>query len=273
MNLRIILLMLFIACLAGCDQSSTREAPYQMKAAAADFGAQRAKNPFLAYEHSVRLEVDVDKLQSAFDQLINACVSNELGRCAVMQSSIRGGDYGYANIQLRLAPQAVQPFMALLGNTGEITEQSTNAEDLTDVIADSSKRLEMLQSYRDRLQQLEQNPDNTIDSLIKIAAELAEVQTRLEFTQGEKAGLYQRVEQDILNISISAKSEESVLSPIGLALDEFVDNLSEATASLIIFTAYFLPWALAIWVLFFLARLSWRRSRKRVSAKKEASVG
>jgi hypothetical protein len=264
MFLRTILLILALFSLNACDQkfaSTTEE--WTGKQLTSDFSVQRGKNPFLAYEHWVHLQLTEDKLQSTFEKITNTCINHQVGQCAVLQSSIRGGEHGYASIRLRLAPEAVAPFVALMGDSGKITEQSTTAEDLTDAVADNAKRLEMLQSYRDRLQQLEQNSENNVDSLIKIAEKLAEVQSQLEFAQGEKAALYQRLEQDILNINMGVERETGVLSPIRIALAEFTDNLSEAIASLITATAYLLPWSFGLIFLFYIIRFVRRKQHRK----------
>lgn len=255
------LLLLTLAALFGCEQSNTFDEAGAQFAPASSM-EQRGKNRFLAYEHRISVELEKANFLEVFNQVIDKCVKDTEHQCIVMSSSHNAGDVTYAGIQLRVAPAGVKNYMEFISSSGEISSQSTTAEDLTDVIADTEKRLEMLTRYRAKLEELESDPKNTIDSLIKISSELAEVQTQLEFSQGEKAKLYQRVSQEILHISMQSKVHESSFGPIGEALDEFGENAAEGMSVFITAVAYLLPWIFVLWFVVYMFRVIWRRTRK-----------
>ena len=70
------------------------------------------------------------------------------------------------------------------GTQGDVTHQSTSAEDLAGPLADQVKRLALLRDYRDRLEALRVKAASAIDSLIKVNHALAQVQAELEAAAG-----------------------------------------------------------------------------------------
>lgn len=255
-------LILLVLLLAACGQSNSLDeggAQYASK----DLSLQRSKNPFLAYEHRISVEVEKAGLLDTFNKIIDKCVNDTEHQCVVLSSSHKAGSYSYAGIQMRLSPEGVKHYMEFVSAAGEVSSQSTTAEDLTDVIADTEKRLDMLMSYSSKLEQLEQDPNNNIDSLIKISSEMAQVQTQLEYAQGEKAKLYQRTTQDLLNISMQSNQHEAFFDPIADSLDEFGENIAEGISVFITALAYLLPWILALWLVFYVVLVIWRKTRKK----------
>jgi len=105
-----------------------------------------------------------------------------------------------------------------------------------------------------------------MDTLIKLTRELSQVQSEIETLTGNQAHLVQRVETEILNVSIRSSYRPSFMSPIADAASDFGGNLSEAIAVVMIVVAFLLPWALVvalgIWI--------WRKLRRR---RKQAHAG
>lgn len=258
-KLSVLLLLAFV--LAACEQSASLDEA-RSQYVSNDLSTQRSKNPFLAYEHRISVGLEKVALLDTFNKIIDKCVNDTEYRCVVLSSSHNAGSYSYASIQMRLSPEGVKHYMAVVSAAGEVSSQSTTAEDLTDVIADTDKRLDMLMSYSSKLEQLEQDPNNNIDSLIKISSEMAQVQTQLEYAQGEKAKLYQRTTQDLLNIDMQSNQHEAFFDPIADALDEFGENIAEGISVFITALAYLLPWIFALWLVFYVVRVIWRKTRK-----------
>lgn len=245
----------------ACEQSSTS---YEAKSGyvVSDLKAQRSKNPFLTYEHRVSVDVDKFQLLDTFTQVIEKCINDTEHLCVVLSSSHNADSYSSASIEMRLSPLGVKHYLEFISSVGEVSSQSTTAEDLTEVIADTEKRLDMLIDYNSKLAQLEKDPNNNIDSLIKISSEMAQVQTQLEYAQGEKAKLYQRTTQDLLNILMQSNQSETFLDPIAGALDEFGENIAEGISAFITALAYLLPWILALGLIFWSVRVIWRKTRQ-----------
>lgn len=220
-------------------------------------------NRFLAYEHHLEVTLKNAEIEKTFNALVDLCVKDTRFNCSVLHSSNQGGEYANASLRLRLKSEGVEELSKRAAEGGEVVSQSTQAEDLGGAVADAEKRIEMLTSYRDRLLELEKKPDNDIDSLIKISSELATVQTQIEYTSGEKQRLYQRIDLDILNISLRSDYEFAFYEPVTEALGTFFENLSEGIAIFINVVAYLLPWIIAITILLIVIRKYWRKKSTR----------
>lgn len=225
--------------------------------------SQRSKNKYLAYSHRISVTVETSILTSTFKSVIDTCAEDQEYSCLVMHSEHSGGAYAHGNIRLRVSPKGIPKYTALVAAAGEVEQQSTSAEDLTDAVVDTEKRLEMLSTYQAKLAAIEKSTTINIDSLIKVSAEIAEVQTQIEFAQGEKAKLYQRINMDELTITLQTKENESFISPIGEAFSDFGENLSEGMAIFITALAFLLPWTLLLVVLVWFIRFLWIRGKRR----------
>lgn len=261
--IRILVSIVFIF-LCGCssDYSSFSDsnsdgfnAPMQEK--------QRAQNKYLAYRHNITVVVEKTGLPTTFKNIINTCVEDSEYKCLIMHSEQSGGDYSYGTIQLRVAPEGISKYVSLASDSGEIQQQSTSAEDLTDSVLDTEKRLAMLNSYWSKLKELEKNPNINIESLIKVASEMSEIQTQIEYTQGQKAKIYQRINMDVLNISLQTRENETFISPVGDALSAFGEDFAEGLAIFITAAAYLIPWLLLVILLVWFLRFCWVRSKRK----------
>jgi hypothetical protein len=153
--------------------------------------------------------------------------------------------------------------VALAASGGEVASRNTSAEDLQGPIRDTAKRLDMLRSYREKLLALEGKVGNNAEALIKLSQELATVQSELEAASGVEAGLMERVNMDLLNISIQSRSQRGFWSPVKRSARDFGSNLSEGIASAITGAAYLLPWSLILFVFGLLVRKVWKRVRRK----------
>lgn len=223
---------------------------------------QESKNKYLAYTHSITVTVEKTELPAVFKTVIDTCTGDVEYNCLIMHSEQSGGNYAYGTIRLRVAPEGIPKYRSLVSASGEVEQQSTTAEDLTDSVMDVEKRLEMLESYQEKLKSLEQNPNINIESLIKVSSEISNVQTEIEYAHGQKAKLYQRINMDVLTIYLQTKENESFISPIGDAISSFGEDLSEGIAIFITAAAYLIPWVILIMFLVLLVRFVWVRSKR-----------
>lgn len=221
--------------------------------------AQRAKTEFLAYTHRIKVEVARSELSSVFNSVLEACIAETEYTCLIMNSKESGGEYAYGQITLRVSPNGVAKYKKMVTDSGSVAQQSMSAEDLTEVVKDTEQRLDMLTAYKTQLQQLEQRPNIDVDALIKLSSELAEVQTQIEYTLGQKAKLYQRINMEVLEITLDSSAHRSFYSPIGDAFSTFGENVSEGLAVFITAIAYLFPWVLLLIFLIWLLRSFWVR--------------
>ena len=117
----------------------------------------------------------------------------------------------------------------------------------------------MLKDYRSKLEALRDRAGNDIDSLIKVNKELAQVQSELEAVTGNHAHLMQRVETEILNVSIHSVQNQAFWRPITLAITDFGGNFSQGISIAITGIAYLIPWGLFVLFVVWAGRRLWLR--------------
>jgi hypothetical protein len=234
----------------GCAQKAERTAAGA--SAASEGKPAAAVDRYLAYEHTLAIEADEDKIAPVFDAVQAACLAAVTESCAVLEARITKGEYASASLKLRASAKGIRQLIEVLSAQGEIASRSTTAEDLAGPIEDTAKKLAMLNDYRAKLEALRDRSSGDVDSLIKLTRELAQVQSEIESLTGSHAQLIRRVETEILNVSISSFHNQSFWNPIKTSTADFGENLSEAIATFITSLAYLLPWVLlailAIWI-------------------------
>jgi flagellar biosynthesis chaperone FliJ len=217
---------------------------------------------YLAYEHSIQIDTDESKVATVHEVALATCRSAVADLCAVLDSRISTGRDASATIRFRAKASGIQKIVAALSKQAEVTEQSTTAEDLAGPIEDAARKLAMLSDYRTELESLRKRAAGDVDSLIKVNKELAQTQSDIEALSGEHAHLTQRVETEILNVSIGAWRNRSFWRPITTAAADFGTNFSAGVSAAMTGVAYIIPWAamavLAVW----LTRKLWRRRRQ-----------
>lgn len=260
---RILFVLLFVSVLCACNQKGdsgyAASAPRERTMA-------HAANRFLAYEHELGLETQEQQVAGAFEAAQAACREAAAEACVVLESRISTGRHAAASLKFRAAPAGIRKLIAAIGKQGEITNQSTTAEDLAGPIEDGAKKLEMLNDYRAKLQGLLGRAAADVDALIKLNRELAQVQSDIEALSGQQARLTQRVQTELLRVSIHPLSHRAFWRPIGDALSDFGTNLSQGISTAITGIAYLLPWGLVLLVLVWALRKLWRRRQLKRTA-------
>ena len=220
-------------------------------------------NRYLAYEHSMSISADDDKVVALFDAAQAACRAAVEESCVILEASIHRGDSAAASLRFRAKAEGVRILVAALSADGEVTNRSTSAEDLAGPIADNEKQLAMLTDYRTQLEALRGRPSNDLDALMRLTRELADVQSQIETRTGSQAFLMNRVQTELLSVSINSYHTQSFWSPIGDSARSFREILSESIAGLILAVAYLLPWAVVVSLLAWAVRAFQRRRKRR----------
>ncbi|MGQ9425352.1 DUF4349 domain-containing protein [Gilvimarinus sp. F26214L] len=225
--------------------------------------AQKASNPYLALEHYFRVRLAEDLIRSRYEATVERCKEDFFG-CTLVDASLHEDRYALsANIQVRIANPGVEGLMETASEGGEIASQNSRAEDLTEVVTDTEKRLEMLKSYRQRLEALESRAADDIESLIKVSSELSRVQSDIERIEAQRKNLQKRLDLDLLNIHFYTETEDQVFTPVRQSLERFVYNLFVGVSGIITGVARALPWVVALLLLGTLLRWIWRRRSRR----------
>lgn len=213
----------------------------------------------LAYERSITIDSSEDKIVGLFESFQKNCRDASADACTVLDSNIEMSRNPSARIKFRAKPKGIQKLVDSIGKQGEIFEQSTRAEELATPLMDASKQLEMLKDYRSKLEALLNRKNLDADSLIKLNKELSQAQSEIETQAGKQAFLNQRLETEILNVSIVTYRNLSFWNPITRSVQDFGTNLSEGISSAIIGIAFLIPWLILLLFLVWLGRKLWRR--------------
>jgi hypothetical protein len=262
MNARILLSILFVVILAGCSDSLETQQS-QAFISDAEYN-QREKTKYLAYEHHLVVELGLEEIRGKYEEILSFCGEDEKFSCTILESSLSSSDFSgssssSADIRLRIKPTGVKSLFELASNKGRTSHQSTKIDDLAKDVIDTEKRLSMLTAHRDRLIELQQTESADIDALLKIAKELASVQSELEQTAGKEQYLLKRINMDLVTISYRTTHDRQFWAPIIRAAKNFFYELSDGISSAIGVVAYSIPFFLLLITALVILIKVWRR--------------
>jgi len=148
-----------------------------------------------------------------FDDTV-AMVNSLLGRYGafIENSSIRGrnyastyggwNDYRYAHFALRVPKEQLDAMTANLESLGNVTNLSTNAENITAQFLDTQSRLNSLKIQEDRLLEMLRKAED-IPDLITIEERLSEVRYQIESITSLLRNWQNQVDYSFLTLSIN----------------------------------------------------------------------
>ncbi|NLF45648.1 MAG: DUF4349 domain-containing protein, partial [Syntrophomonadaceae bacterium] len=149
---------------------------------------------------------------------------------------------------------------------GEVTNNDTYTEDVTEEYYDSQARLKVLESKEARLIALLDKAVNITD-IVAIENELAKVRSDIEVIQGRLQYLTNSTSFSTINIELKQAIPGHVKAPQGTtgkawkALINSINNLIDFGSGLIVFLAAALPWLVILAVIYLIIR-SIRKKRK-----------
>ncbi len=258
MKTQIVIILSACLLVLGCSDATLYGAG---DPAAFSLSRERSSGDFMAYEHSLVVDVREDDIDVAYNAVVEACSSEQEFVCRVLGSSIEYGDYKYAQVSMRIEPAGIDEIAKAAVKFGTVVRRHTNVEDLAKTITDLDSRILILTTTRDKLLVLEESEANDIDSLIKITTELTRIQSELEQLTGQSAFQHQRVDMEILSIQFVVERSRSFWKPIVTSLTTFGRRLSEGIADTVSAVAYLLPWSVLLIGIGYLLRVFWRRRR------------
>jgi hypothetical protein len=190
--------------------------------------------------------------------------------CTVLSTHIDRQQNGEirASISIRIAPDRYQAFAAAItAPPATLLSHTETAEDKTVPLLDIEKRLDAQLALRDRLSQILKQAGTSVADLVAVEKQLADVQGTIESDTAQRE--YLRTITDTVKVDVSyngviQQAGPFDISPIRIALDNFLRTLIDSLGTLIICIAAALPWlplaALAGWILRLLLRPFGRRT-------------
>jgi len=170
--------------------------------------------------YSVSADIETIK----FDDTV-AMVSSLLGRYGafIENSSIRGRNYAsnyggwteyrYAHFALRVPKEQLDAMTANLDSLGNVTNLSTNAENITAQFLDTESRLSSLKIQEERLLDMLRKAED-IPDLIAIEERLSEVRYQIESITSLLRNWQNQVDYSYLTLSISEVEEFTEITEI-----------------------------------------------------------
>ncbi|MGE8227373.1 MAG: DUF4349 domain-containing protein [Stenotrophomonas sp.] len=248
-----------LLALAGC-------AKHEMSAETAAVAADAVQSPegaFLAYEHTVQLQLPGKDIAPRVKAVSDACQSARFGDCAVLNVSQQGGDTPRGSIKVRVAPKGVEPLIALASDKGEVTTRNTEAEDLAQQVADTQLMQDRLKAEHERLLEYQQRKDLAVADLLTISQRLSEIEAGLQQANRDSAQQHRRIDTQLVTINIESTNSQRNRSEIGRAFGDFGEIFTTSVAYVIRIAAGLLPLILVGGFLAWLLRLWWRRRKKK----------
>lgn len=230
--------------------------------------AQNVANGQFAYTHELSIAVAPRFVAAHFERAKSLCLQDAALRCILLDASSNlsggGSSRPNAHLQLRLPHETVDRFSKIAASPVEgeestdlrVIRSATRLDDLGRPIADTKRRLEQLENYRERLKNLESRADSRVEDLIRIANELSQTQTQIEEIDEQRRRLVERVETELFNLSIQSETPAGgALAPIEHVWRRAASILGASAAQALRFVLTLIPWTPVIIVL--LALLRW----------------
>lgn len=250
-------ILLILAGMTSCARKQSEQTSFDSAT------AKRQETKYLAYEHSIEVDVKEENISDAFKATIDACSIDKDNNCTVLDSKNSSGAYPSASVRLRIKPEGVKNIVEVAASKGKLVQQSTHVEDLAKPLLDNAQRLKMLESHRDNLVALQHKAKDDIDALIKVSSELTRVLSEIEQAKGQDSFLSQRINMDIVCVEYLVQQSRSFWKPISSSLSNFSNNLSDGISCTIVVFAYLLPGAVFFIVAFTGIRFLRRRRQNR----------
>ncbi len=251
--------LVLMLVLAGCGKQVTSVGM------SAERGVQglTETDDFLAYEHHVWIELPAASLDAQIRSVRDACQSGTHGRCSLIEHSQASGVRASGKVKLRIAPAGVEAMVGVAAIGGEQTRRSTQAEDLAQAVADTTRQLDQLKLQRVLLLEFQQRKDLGVADMLSIAREMAAVETSLASAERDAAQQTLRLQTNLLTIEFSTPSEPAsrtarLRDALSGSLDSSVDGLAQAIETF----AYVLPLLLFGFPLALLWRWLWRKATR-----------
>jgi hypothetical protein len=249
-------LSLFAACSKKADGPSAKSQPaFASAAPAGNAPAPSAANPTAPADHrkvvrtgSVRIAIETyDDARTKLDAIL-AKAGGYVDSTQVNRGTNAITD---ATIVIRLPSDKFGDTMQSLRELGEISSETTGADDITAQYIDVDARLASARALEKRLIELATERTGTIDSVLAVEKELARVRGEIEGYEGRLRHWDDQVAMSTLTLTLSTKTPEIVASTsftgrISNAFHTSIGALRESAGWFVLTLVTLLPWLLVL---------------------------
>jgi hypothetical protein len=124
-------------------------------------GQTSKEGAYLAYEHKVSIRLAGDTISTHIDSVRGACSGEKFGQCSLIGEKRSSGNFPSGEITVRIVPAGVEPLVKLAAENGNMWLRETRADDLADVVANTSDQHQLLVRQRAKLEELQARKDIT----------------------------------------------------------------------------------------------------------------
>lgn len=236
---------------AGAPESAP--AREEMEAKAGGQGVQGLANhngSQLAYQHDVRVLLQAQRIADNLSKVREACTSQKFGACDVLGEQLTAGDIPTGTLEIRAAPVAIGGLVQTAAEGGEVSQRSTQAEDLADAVRDNGLRRKRLELQHAKLSEIMERRDIKVDELMSLTERMAMLEAELNGAEQEAAQQQRRIATNRLTLhfdseNVTVATEAS--TRIGEAFRGLTTIWDNAIAWMItVFVGGLLPFALVL---------------------------
>ena len=217
----------------------------------------------LAYEHTVSVSIPESALKERLNAIREACADQRFGQCSLLRFEESSGSYPRGLIEVRVVPAAVEPMVGIASKEGRIGSRQTHAEDLAEMVADTTHQQAQLSAQRDKLVEFQNRKDLAVSDMVALAHELASVELQLSELDLASTRLNQRIETNLLTLELTTKEGATRWSNVCVSISDFLDSLADGTSEKIGMIAFGLPFLIVLFPLALVWRWLWRRATTR----------
>lgn len=185
------------------------------------------------------------------------------------------GAVSSATLVLRIPQGAFGSLVPELKKLGEVSAESTKANDVTDQYVDISARLVSAQTLEKRLLELAADRTSGVEALLAVERELARVRGEVEGYEGRLRQWNDQIEMSTLTLTLATKSPAIAAAPdpglgsrIQSGFSDSVTALQSFAGWLAVTATALLPWL----ILVVPGLLLLRRMRRRYGSKLPAAI-
>lgn len=218
--------------------------------------------PSLKLIRTATLQLEVPDFGVAVEEASRAAAAFG-GYVSDRQSSEDGSGHDRGQITLRIPSDRFDGALSVLKKLGRVKSEGVQTQDVTRAYADLETRLQVKRETAARLREILTRQTGKVSEVLEVEREIARVVEEIEQAEGERRYFDNQVSLSTVTLSLyepDAMVTPGALDPVVAALRQSLRISSESLAALIGLAAGLLPWLLALYLAFRLAR--WRFSRR-----------
>lgn len=246
-----------MAAPAAPDKEATRPAPAVVEPVQAAAAARKLIR-------TGRIVLEVSSFARAADEVARIAARHG-GYVADAHSS--RGDQGKerGTLTIRVAADRFEAAMQALKALGRLRSEGVSTQDVTKAYMDLETRLRVKRETAERLREILRTRTGKLSDVLEAEREVSRVTEEIEQLEGERRYYDQQIALSTIAVELlepAAAISGGALQPIRDALAAALEVASQSVGTMIVALAAGLPWALGLWVLWRLVRLSRRRGAK-----------